>query len=330
MSSKNQNSNVNLAIAFVVLLAIIIGITLIGQYVMKPEPEIIQGEVEMDEMRVSCKVPARIQRFCVKEGDRVKVGDTLVVLDSPELESKLQQAMAAEKAAAAVNAKAQNGTREETIEAAYEMLQKAQAAEEVTKKSYDRIKGLWEKGVVSEQKKDEIEAQYKASVATTNAAKSQYEMAKKGAQDEDKVAAAAQVSRAKAAIQEVKSYLRETVLFASTAGKVSTIFPLRGELVGSGAPIMNLQLEESTWVTFNVREKDYQRLPEGDTVKAIIPALGDREITLKVTSAKDLGSFAAWKSSKSKGEYDSKTFEIKAIPTQKIEGLVAGMSVILK
>jgi HlyD family secretion protein len=120
------------------------------------------------------------------------------------------------------------------------------------------------------------------------------------------------------------------MLFASTAGKVSTIFPLRGELVGSGAPIMNLQLEESAWITFNVREKDYQRLPEGDTVKAIVPALGNKEITLKVTSARDLGSFAAWKSSKAKGEYDSKTFEIKTIPTQKIEGLIAGMSVILK
>lgn len=329
MSNKKSN-NANLAIAFVVLLAIVIGITLIGQFVMKPEPEIIQGEIEMDEMRISSKVPARIQRFCVKEGDHVKVGDTLVVLDSPELESKLQQAIAAEKAASAVSAKAKNGTREETIKAAYEMLQKAEAAEEFTKKSYEKVKGLWEKGVIAEQKKDEVEAQYKAAVATTNAARSQYEMAQKGAQDEDKAAANAQVSRAKAAIQEVKSYLKETVLFASEEGKISTIFPLRGELVGSGAPIMNVQLEENIWVTFNVREKDYQRLQEGDTVKAIIPALGEQEISLKVTSAKDLGSFAAWKSSKVKGEYDSKTFEVKAIPTQKIKGVVAGMTVILK
>lgn len=327
---KKQSSNVNLAIAFVVLLAIIVGVTLIGQYVMKPEPEIIQGEVEMDEMRISSKVPARIQRYCVKEGDQVKVGDTLVVLDSPEIEAKLQQAMAAEQAAAAVSQKAKNGTREETIKSAYEMYQKAQAAEEVTKKSYERVKGLFEKGVVAEQKKDEVEAQYKAAVATTKAAKSQYDMAVKGAQEEDKEAAAAQVNRAKAAIQEVKSYVKETVLFASSNGKVSTIFPIRGELVGSGAPIMNIQLADECWVTFNVREKDYQKLAEGSTVKATIPALGDKEIDLKVTSARDLGSFAAWKSSKIKGEYDSKTFEVKAVPMQKVEGLVAGMSVILK
>lgn len=327
---KKQSSNVNLAIAFVVLLGIIVGVTLIGQFMMKPEPTVIQGEVEMDEMRVSSKVPARIKRFCVHEGDKVKIGDTLVVLDSPELESKLQQAIAAEKAAAAVSAKAQNGTREEQIKAAFEMLQKAEAAEEVMKKSYDRIKGLWEKGVIAEQKKDEVEAQYKAAVATTNAARSQYQMAQKGAQDEDKAAASAQVSRAKAAIQEVKSYLNETVLFASTNGKVSSIFPLRGELVGTGAPIMNLQLADNCWITFNVREKDYQRIPEGDTVTAFIPALGDKEIRLKVTSARDLGSFAAWKSSKVKGEYDSKTFEVKAIPVEKIDGLIAGMSVIIK
>lgn len=327
---KKQSSNANLAIAFVVLLGIIIGVTLIGQIVMKPEPETIQGEIEMDEMRISSKVPARIQRYCVKEGDMVKVGDTLVVLDSPELESKLQQAISAEKAAAAVSAKAQNGTREETIKSAYEMLQKAQAAEEVMKKSFERVKGLWEKGVVAEQKKDELEAQYKAAVATTNAARSQYEMAQKGAQDEDKAAASAQVSRAKAAIQEVKSYLKETVLFAAEEGKISTIFPLRGELVGQGAPIMNLQLQENAWVTFNVREKDYQRLQVGDTVTAIIPALGNQEITLKVSNARDLGSFAAWKSSKVKGEYDSKTFEVKCIPTQKLTNAVAGMTVVLK
>lgn len=328
--SKLNKGNVSIAFAFGVILLIVVGVTLIGQFVMEPTPDIIQGEVEMDEMRVSSKVPSRIKRYCVEEGDMVKAGDTLVVLDSPELESKLQQARAAESAAAAVSQKAQNGARVETIEGAYEMWMKAQAAEEVMKKSYDRIKSLFEQGVVAEQKKDEIEAQYKAAVATTNAAKSQYEMAKKGAQAEDKAAAAAQVSRAKAAINEVKSYLKETVLFASCDGKVSTIFPLRGELVGSGAPIMNIQLQENAWVVFNVREKDYSKMAQGSIVKAYVPALDDKEVELKVTSAKDMGSFAAWKSSKVKGEYDSKTFEIKAKPTTPVEGWVAGMSVIIK
>lgn len=319
-----------MVIAFVVLLLIIVVVTLIGMFVMKPDPEIIQGEVEVDEMRISSKVPARIQRFCVSEGDQVKIGDTLVILDSPEMEAKLQQAIAAEKAARAVSDKAQNGAREEQIQGAYEMWQKAIAAEEVMKKSYDRITGLYEKGVVPAQQKDEIEAKYKAAVATTKAAKSQYDMAKNGAQNEDKAAAAAQVKRAKGAIAEVRSYLKETVLFATENGKVSTIFPVRGELVGSGSPIMNIQLQGSEWVTFNVREKDYSRVKTGDTVEAFIPALGNADVTLKVRSAKDMGSFAAWKSSKMQGEYDSKTFEVKTDLVTKVDGLVPGMSVILK
>jgi HlyD family secretion protein len=331
MSSKNsKSSNSNLIVAFVVLLVIIVVITLVGAFVMKPDPEIIEGEVEVDEMRISSKVPARISRFCVKEGDNVKVGDTLVVLDSPEIEAKLQQAMAAEAAAAAVSDKAKNGAREEQIRGAYEIWQKAKAGQDVAKKSYDRVQSLFNKGVLPAQKRDEVEAQYKAAVATAQAAKSQYDMAINGAQKEDKEAAAAQVSRAQGAIAEVKSYLKETVLFAPINGKISDIFPLRGELVGSGSPIMNLQDMSSCWVTFNVREKDYQRMSEGKIIDAFIPALNNKAIKLKIRSAKDLGSFAAWKATKMRGEYDSKTFEIKADPVEHVDGLIPGMTVVLK
>lgn len=329
-SLKNSEKDVNMLIAFVVLLAIVAIVTLIGIFMMEPEKDIIQGEVEFTELRVSSKIPARIEKFLVKEGEYISEGDTLVVLDSPEIEAKLSQARAAEKAASAVNQKALRGASAEQIKAAYEMWQKAQAGLDVAKKSFDRVQSLYEKEVVPAQKRDEAEANYKAMLATEQAAKSQYEMAMRGADQEDKDAALAQLKRAKGAVAEVNSYIAETMLTSPISGKISEIFPQRGELVGSGAPIMNVIDTSDVWVTFNLREKDLTEFPEGTEFKAFVPALGDQEISLKVNYVKDMGSFAAWKATKVTGEFDSKTFEIRAIPTEKVDGLVSGMSVIVK
>ncbi|MBO4530632.1 MAG: efflux RND transporter periplasmic adaptor subunit [Paludibacteraceae bacterium] len=330
MSKKNKKENVNIAIAFVVLLAIVLIITLIGVFSMKSGEEIIQGEVEYTELRISGKLPARIDKFLVKEGAYVKEGDSLVILDSPEIEAKMKQARAAEKAASALNQKANKGASEEQIKAAYEMWQKAQAGLEVAQKTYERVQSLYEKEVVPAQKRDEAEANYKAMQATEQAAKSQYEMAVKGASEEEKDAALAQLNRAKGAVAEVRSYMSETILTSPISGKIAEIFPQRGELVGSGAPIMNIIDTADVWVTFNIREADYSRFMEGTTFNAIIPALENKEVVLTVSSVKDLGSFAAWKATKVTGEFDSKTFEIKAVPNDRIEGLIGGMSVIIK
>jgi HlyD family secretion protein len=206
MSAKKKNSdNANMLVAFVVLVCIVLGITLFGFFFMQPDPEIIQGEVEATEVRISGKVPGRIEKYLVEEGSFVKAGDTLVILDSPEVEAKLTQARAAEKAASALNQKANKGTREEQIRGAFEMWQKALAGLEVAKKSFDRVQNLYEKEVLPAQKRDEAEANYKAMLATEQAAKSQYEMAVKGAQEEDKEAAQAQLNRAKGAVAEVRS-----------------------------------------------------------------------------------------------------------------------------
>lgn len=331
MGAKKRNSaNANMLVAFVVLVVIVLGITLIGFFFMKPEAEVIQGEVEVTELRVSGKVPGRVYKFLVSEGQSVKQGDTLVLLDSPEVEAKLMQAKAAERAASALSEKAANGAREEQIKSAYEMWQKALAGVEVAKKSYDRVQNLYDKEVLPAQKRDEAEANYKAMLATEQAAKMQYELAAKGAAEEDKSAAKAQLSRARGAVAEVRSYLSETVLLSPIDGEVTEIFPQRGELVGSGAPIMNVADVADVWVTFNIREKDYLKFAKGSEFKAFVPALGDKELTLKVVFVKDMGAFAAWKATKVSGEFDSKTFEIRAVPVDDEEGLVPGMSVIVK
>ncbi len=324
MDTKSQNSN--MLLAFLTLTGVIAIVALAGFFMLRKGPEIVQGQAEVTEYRVSSKVPGRILEFRVKEGQSVQAGDTLAILEAPDVQAKLEQARAAESAAQAQNEKALKGARREQIQAAYEMWQKALAGLEISEKSYKRVKN---QGVMSAQKLDEVTAQRNAARATEKAAKAQYDMAKNGAEREDKAAAAALVERAKGAVAEVESYIKETYLIAQAAGEVSEIFPKVGELVGTGAPIMNIAILDDMWVTFNVREDLLQGLGMNTEFEAFIPAL-DKNIRLKVYYMKDLGTYAAWKATKTTGQFDLKTFEVKAAPQEKVEGLRPGMSVILK
>lgn len=327
-SQKSQNSN--MLLAFLTLLGVIALVAVVGFFMLRKGPEIIQGQAEVDEYRVSSKVPGRILEFRVKEGQTVQAGDTLAILEAPDIAAKMEQARAAEAAAQAQNEKAIKGARQEQIQAAYEMWQKAQAGVDIAEKSYKRVKNLFEQGVMPAQKLDEVTAQRNAAIATEKAAKAQYTMAKNGAEREDKMAAAALVERAKGAVAEVESYVKETFLIAQAAGEVSEIFPKVGELVGTGAPIMNIAILKDMWVTFNVREDLLKHLTMGAEFEAIVPALDNKAIKLKVDYMKDLGTYAAWKATKTTGQFDLKTFEVRARPMEIVEGLRPGMSVIIK
>lgn len=327
MNEKAQHRSVMIAVGLFALVVLIIGA--IGYFTIGSEEEIIQGQIDVEEYRVSSKVPSRILELRVKEGDYVHVGDTLAILDAPEVEAKAMQAESAENAAAAMSNMAKAGARKEQIQGAYEIWQQAKAGLEISKKSYERVQRLFDEGVLSEQKRDEAYANYKAFEAQEKAAKSQYDMAVNGARTEEKMAAAAQVNRARGAVEEVSSYIRETVQTAQMEGEVSTIYPKVGELIGSGSPIMTISLMNEVWGAFNMREDQLNGLKIGDTFKAFVPAF-NKEIEMKVTSIKDQGSYATWKATKSNGQYDLKTFEVKAKPTKKFEGLRPGMSVIIK
>ena len=327
MSAKSQHNNILLAI--IGFAAVIIVVAVIGFFAFSRDKEVIQGQVEVGEYRVSSKVPGRILEIRFKEGDFVKVGDTLAILDAPEVRAKMEQARSAQDAASALELKAQNGAREEQIRGAYNLLQQAKAGFEVAEKSYGRVQRLYDEGVLSAQKRDEVYAQYKAMEAQMKAAQSQYDMAVNGARREDKLAAAAQVGRAKGAVQEVNSYINETVQIAQMEGEVTDIYPKMGELVGTGAPIMSIAVMKDLWGTFNVREDQLNGMEVGKTFTAFVPAF-NKEIQMKVYYMKDQGSYAVWKATKANGQYDLKTFEVKARPVDKMDGLRPGMSLIIK
>lgn len=328
--NKKKYSVNNMMLAFIAVLVAVGLVALAGFFLLTPPDEVIMGQAEATTIRISGKVPGRIASYRFNEGDQVKAGDTLVFLSTPEVQAKLMQVEAVKAAAEAQHAKALKGARDQEVTAAYEMWQKAQAGLTIAKKSYDRVRNLYEKGVMSAQKKDEAEANYNAMVATEKAAHSQYEMAKEGARKEDKAAAAALVNQASGALAEVESYVEESALVAPIDGEISERFPEVGELVGTGAPIMNIADLTDMWVSFSIREDLLSQVKVGNEVKAFVPALDNQEITLKVYYMKDMGTYAAWKATKTTGQYDAKTFEVRARPVQPVEGLRPGMSVIWK
>lgn len=325
---KEQKKSYNLTVGIVALVAVILLIALIGYFVSKPKPLVIQGEAEASEYRISGKVPGRIEELYVKEGQQVHKGDTIAFIDSPEVRAKLAQARAAKAAAAAQRRKAVNGARQEQIAGAYQLYQQARVQEDVMKKSLDRVRRLFDQKVIAAQKYDETRAKYDAAVAQSAAAKSQYDLAVAGARDEDKAAAAALVQQADGAVMEVEAYRDELYLTSPADGIVSSVFPKAGELVGTGSPVASVTDLNDIWFTFNVREDYLHGMRQGDRITLRVPALDDREVSATVNYIAVRESYATWKATRETGMYDAKTFEVRAVPDAPADGILPGMTVL--
>jgi len=312
-----------------VLVAISAFITYTFIVIMKKEPIILQGEVEAKQVKIASKISGRIQEIAVGKGQKVKKGDFIFSIDSPEIDAKLAEANAARSAASAQNRKAINGAQEEDITAAYSTYVKAEAAALFGEKTFARVENLFKEGVVPEQKRDETETKMKAARETANAAKAIWQKAEKGARQEDKDAANALVQRADAAIQEVEAYLSETTINAISDGEVSGINVEQGELVPTGFPVVTLLNLEDIWVTLFIREDYLNHFKMGDTFRATVPGLENRQFDFKVNYISPTGDFARWNATKTSGEFDLKSFEIEARPVSKIEGLRPGMTAVV-
>ena len=314
-----------LIIAVVVIIAVV---ALVGWYLKRSEPTIIQGTVECTTYKASSKIAGRIEEMKVEQGDHVTKGQLLYVLSTPELDAKLRQAEAVKSAATALDQKALAGARVQQIEAALNMWQKAQAGKELAQKTYDRVKALYDKGVVPEQKFDEAYANYRAMVATEMAAKAQYDLAVAGASKEDKDAAAAQVQQAEGVVSEVESYISDAMVYAPVDGEVSTIIAEQGELVGTGYPVVAILDTTDTWVTFNIKETLLPKITVGMKMTAYVPAL-DRNVELEVTYISVQADFATWSATRTQGSFDIRTFAVKARPVTDVENIRPGMSVLI-
>jgi len=327
-NQQEKRANRTLLITMAVVMAAVLVIAIIGFVFMNRPDRYIEGQVEGTTVRISGKLPGRVVEFYAHEGDTVKAGDTLVHIHSSIADAELGRAMAMEDVAASQNKKIDAGTRQQIINAAADLLRQAEAAQTITKKTYDRMERLFSEGVISEQKRDEAKAAYDAAVAATGAARSQLSLAREGAQKEDKAAAAALVSAAASGVDQVKAVLEDSYLTAPFDGTIDQVYPEAGELVALGAPIMSLLRTDDRWVVFNVREELLNDLPMGSTIRVMIPALGKKEIDTKIYYIRDMGNYATWNSTKSTGSYDSRTFQIKARPVETVPNLRPGMSAI--
>lgn len=327
---QDRNESRVVMISLVLVIVIVAVIALIGLFLLKKPAEIIEGQAEATSVRVSGKLPGRVTEIFVKEGDMVHKGDTLIHIHSSLAEAKLLQATEMKKAAAAQNLKIDRGTRRQIVQGARDLVAQAAAAREIAQKTYDRMQNLYNEGVISAQKRDEAKAAFDAAVAGEKAAQSQLNLAIEGAQPEDKVSAEAMVGVAQGGIDEVDALLEDQYLVAPCDGQIDQIYPEPGELVSLGTPLMNLLKVSDKWVTFNVREELLPEFKLGSKIKVMLPAMNKQEAEMEVYYVRDMGSYATWRATKSTGEWDSRTFEIKARPTKPLNDLRPGMTVVFR
>lgn len=319
-----------LAIAFIIILIIVIIISVWGILALGHKPLVLQGQIEATEIRISGKLPGRIDTFLVKEGQWVNQGDTLVVINSPEAWAKYRQVNALQEVAKYQNQKIDDGTRKQIVQSVLQLWNKAKSDLQLAQTTYRRIEALYRDSVVSSQRRDEVKALYEAAVANERAAYQQYQLVLDGAQKEDKESARSLVAAAEGTVSQVAALLEDARLTAPQAGEISTIYPKRGELVGAGMPIMSLIVMDDSHVVLNVREDLLPNFKMGGTFYGDVPAIEGKHIEFEIYYISPLGSFATWKSTKQTGSYDMKTFEIHARPvSSKVEGLRPGMSVLV-
>ena len=318
-----------LEVLFFVVVAVVAGVSIAGLALSRPKPIVIQGQIEADEVMVSGKLGGRLGELYVSEGDSVALGDTLVMILSPEGRAKQQQAEAMESAARYQSQKIDRGTRQEIVRSAEQVWQGAKAQLTLAERSHQRIERLWADSVVSLQRRDESEALYRTALAAEQTARQQYLLAVAGAQQEDRRSAQAMVDAAAGATSEVDAILEDAHLVAPRSGIISAIYPRVGELVGMGTPILSIVDLSSAYAVVMVREDLMPHFRLGERFLADVPAIAARGVEFEVYYISPLGSYATWRPTRSDEGYDMRTFEIHARPTRPTGDLRAGMSVLL-
>ncbi|MBQ7951732.1 MAG: efflux RND transporter periplasmic adaptor subunit [Alistipes sp.] len=300
----------------------------VGYLLQRRQPTLLQGVTMCRQYTAQSKIAGRIDSLCVTEGDSVTIGALLYTLSTPELDTKLEQAVAAKQAAVALDNQALAGARKQQIEAARNLYQKATAGRELAEKSFVRIKNLHDKGIATTQQLDEATATFEALKATQSAAYAEYSLALAGATKEQKAAAAAQVSMAQGAVNEVESYISDSRVYAPATGEVSTVAFNRGEVVGAGFPVVTILDLSDLWIEFNIKETLMPQIAVGERFDAFIPAL-NQHIELRVSYIAPQADFAVWNATRTEGGFDIRTFVVRMRPTATKSRLRPGMSAII-
>ncbi|NIE96118.1 biotin/lipoyl-binding protein [Acinetobacter sp. Tr-809] len=313
-----------------IILILLLGLIAFGLWkAYQPQAIELQGRVESETVHISTKVPSRIEEFYVSEGQPVKKGQALVRFVSPELEAKKEQAQAALQSATAFHSTVYRGAQQENIDTLYANWQAMKTQAELAATTYKRGETLFQQGVISRQRRDEMLAAQTSARETAEASYQQYARAKRGSTEQQKSTADAQVAMAQAAVKEANALTEETKLYSPTDGTVSKTYGKPTELVATAVPVVSIIEDHDLWVSLNVREDMYSSVYKMKTIEGFIPALNRKE-TFKVKNIDAEGDFATIKTTRQTGGYDIRSFKFHLVPEQSIPDLKVGMSVLFK
>ena len=311
----------------VMLTLLLVGIIALIRYFSRANRPVIQGVVECRSYRASSKLAGRIDSMYVAEGDMVVEGELLYTISTPELDAKLKQVAALKAEAEALNSEVDMGARKEQIVAVRSLWQKALAGLTLAESSYNRVKSLYNKGVVPRQQYDEALANYEAMLATADAARAEYDLVVEGATRQQREAVEAKVREAQGGVDEVRSYLKDAAVYAPISGRVSSVMAESGELVGSGMPVVTILDISKCWAVFNVKEDKLSDVRLGYRFNGYVPAL-DKTVEFEVYYISSEADFATWSATRAKGGFDIRTFEVRARSVEHID-ILPGMSVVV-
>ena len=308
-----------------VIVFIVYGLYLANKPVVAP----LQGQIDGRYIDISPKIVGRIAQLHVREGDEVKPGDLLVTLDSPEVQAKVSQAEAARAAAAAKQQLLDAGVRQEDVRVARANWERSVSAANLAETTFKRINTLYKDGLISQQRNDEVDTAYRSALDGVNAARAQYDLTLNGFRKEDRLAAAEVTRGAGAAVQEVGALAADISLKSPISAEVDKVVLHQGELAPPGFPIITLVNLDDVWAVFNLREDELAPVKIGTKITGRVPALDGRVITFSVYYISPKGEYATWRATRQSSGYDIKTFEVRARPAEKVNGLRPGMSVLV-
>ena len=319
-----------LKLGIVIILILLLALIAFGLWKSyQPKPVELQGRVEAETIHISTKVPSRIEEIYVQDGEKVQAGQELVRLTSPEVAAKKQQALAALQSALALQSAAERGSQQENIDSLYANWQSLKAQQQLAQTTYQRGQNLFKEGVISRQRRDEMQAAAISAAQMTEAAYQQYARAKRGSTPQQQSSADAQVKIAQAALDEANALEAETQLVAPSAGTISKTYGKVSEFVAMGVPVVSLIQDDSLWISLNVREDQYAQVYKAKSLEGFIPAL-NRSAQFTIDHIEAEGEFATIKTTRQTGGYDIRSFKVQLKPVQAISDLKVGMSVLFK
>jgi HlyD family secretion protein len=298
-------------------------------YLLRPEPLLVQGEVDATRLDLAARVDGRVKEIPVERGQTVAANAVLVRIDNPETLAKHEQMKAAKAVVDAQLANVLVGTRVETIAARKAEMERAQAALVLAQKTFDRTHTLTEQGNAPQARLDQVTDTLHETERAVDQAKSAYEQAVNGYTKEERAIARSNVEKANADIQSVQSVIDQLVVYAPVASQVYQRNVEPGEYVSPGVPLVTLIDLADVWIHFDLREDLVKSLKVGDRFDVSIPALDDRRVTVEVKLIATKGEYASWRATRASGDFDLRTFSIRAYPVQPIPELRPGMSAYL-